>query len=263
MNLCEFGMSGQLLVKNQGGRWEMFKRRKSAEAVQLPPFAHYVNKKVAPDLAVRRDVILDTAAKSFPRGVGDRAVERGLGNYGHATSQLIALVFAAAIQDVRRTEIQDIEYGDCALAASFCMRILFCGQYDPIREIIDDWIAAFETDMRYLLYASDASVTDLLEAGNERFLHYEGDGGAIMPDAYLYLLAKVLGQREGGEWEPYSALDPMLAPDPIVLPPCRLRGLRRRRGSTPGFKQFDLFRNWRITTVLKFGGGFNSAEALG
>ncbi len=195
----------------------IFRRKGPADTTQLPPFAHYVTRKVAPTLSAQRDTILDTATKSFPRGLGERAVERGLVNYGHATSQMIALACAATIRDVRRKELQDIEYGDCALAASFFMRIPFRDQDEAINEIIDDWIAAFETDMRYLVFASDASLVDLLNEGNERFLYYEGNRNAIMPDAYLHLLAKVLRQRWAGEEEPYSLLDPMLGPDPIVF----------------------------------------------
>ncbi len=185
---------------------------------ELTPYANFVVKKVAPFLATQRDTILDTARKSFPKGIYVGGAERALTIYGHATAQMVAIALAATARNVTGRELSEIEYGDCALAAQFLMRIPIRGHDEAIDYIVGDWITAFETDLHYLVFANDnKSIPDLIEQGNERYLRYEMHEDAKLPDAYFFLLAKVLMQREKGECEPYRLLDPMLGPSPILL----------------------------------------------
>lgn len=192
--------------------------RKKDVQRELAPYANFVLKKVIPSLSTQRDVILDTARKSFPKGIYESGAEQALINYGHATTQMVALALGAAARNTTGKELSEIEYGDCALAAQFLMRIPLRDYDEAIDHIVGDWITAFETDLHYLVFAGDnASIPDLIEQGNERYLHYEMHEDAKLPDAYFFLLAKVLLQREKGEWEPYRLLDPMLGPSPILL----------------------------------------------
>lgn len=184
----------------------------------LAPYANFVVKKVAPFLSAQHDEILDTARKSFPRGTYESGAERALIRYGHATTQMVAVALAAAVRNATSKELSEIEYGDCALAAQFLMRIPLRGHDEAIDYIVGDWITAFETDMHYLVFAdNNESVPDLIEQGNERYLNYEMHHDAKLPDAYFFLLAKVLTQRDKGECEPYRLLDPMLGPSPILM----------------------------------------------
>lgn len=196
----------------------LFGRGRKGVERELAPYANFVLKKVAPFLSAQRDVILDTARKSFPQGMYESGAEGALINYGHATAQMVALALGASARNATGRELSEIEYGDCALAAQFLMRIPLSGHAEAINYIVGDWITAFETDVHYLVFANNnESIPDLIEQGNERYLHYEGHEDAKLPDAYFFLLAKVLLQREKGEWEPYRLLDPMLGPSPILL----------------------------------------------
>lgn len=193
-----------------------WRRREIAD--DLAPYAKFVVQKVAPNLSLQRDTILDSARKSFPKGLYEKGAERALIKYGQSTSQVVAVALAAAAKDALGRELIDIEYGDCALAAHFLMRIPLRAVDEAIDEIISDWITEFEMDLRYLVFANETvSVSDLIEEGNNRYLHYEDHEDAKLPDAYFFLLAKVLLQREKGEWEPYRLLDPMLGPNPILM----------------------------------------------
>ena len=148
-------------------------RQKGVE-LELAPFANFVVKKVAPHLSAQRDVILDTARKSFPKGIYESGAERALINYGHATAQMVALALGAAARSVIGRELSDIEYGDCALAAQFLMRIPLRDHDEAIDCVIGEWITAFETDLHYLVFANNnESIPDLIEQGNKRYLHYE------------------------------------------------------------------------------------------
>lgn len=193
------------------------KSRQRGVEKDLAPYANFVVKKVAPFLATRRDAILNTARKSFPKGMYEDGAKRALTSYGHATAQTVAVALAAAARNATGREMSEIEFGDCALAAHFLMRIPLRDYDEAIDYIIGDWITAFETDLHYLVFDdNNESVPDLIEQGNERYLHYEEHEDAKLPDAYFFLLAKVLLQREKGEWEPYRLLDPMLGPSPIL-----------------------------------------------
>jgi hypothetical protein len=205
--------------KFDGGRWMLFgKGRQRGVEQELAPYANFVVKKVAPFLATQRDALLDTARKSFPKGMYEDGAERALTNYGHATAQTVAVGLAAAARNATGKELSEIEYGDCALAAHFLMRLPLRGRDEAIDYIVGDWLTAFETDLHYLVFANDnASVPDLIEQGNERYLYYEEHEDSKLPDAYFFLLAKVLLQREKGEWEPYRLLDPMLGPSPTLM----------------------------------------------
>lgn len=192
-------------------------RLKGAEQ-ELALYANFVVKKVAPYLATQRDTILDTARKSFPKGIYEGGAERALTRYGHATAQTVAVALAATARNTTGRELSEIEYGDCALAAQFLMRLPLRSYDEAIDYIVGDWITAFETDLHYLVFANNnESVLDLIEQGNERYLYYERHEDSKLPDAYFFLLAKVLLQREKGEWEPYRLLDPMLGPSPILM----------------------------------------------
>lgn len=192
--------------------------RQRGAAKELAPYANFVVKKVAPLLVSKRDSILNTARKSFPKGMYESGAEQALTNYGHATAQTIAVALAATVRNATGRDLSEIEYGDCALAAQFLMRIPLRGHGEAIDYIIGDWITAFETDLHYLVFANDnESIPDLIEHGNERYLQYEMHKDSKLPDAYFFLLAKVLLQREKGESEPYRILDPMLGPSPILL----------------------------------------------
>lgn len=194
------------------------KGRRRDTARDLMPYAFFVAQKVAPNLSSQRDSILDSARKSFPKGLYENGAQRALIQYGQSTSQVVAVALVAVVKDAVGRELTDIEYGDCALAAHFLMRIPLRGFDEAIDDIVSDWITAFETDLHYLVFANEKeSISDLIEQGNERYLHYEQHEEAILPDAYFFLLAKVLLQREKGEWEPYRLLDPMLGPNPILL----------------------------------------------
>lgn len=194
------------------------RRRQKGAAKTLAPYANFVVKKVAPFLSDQRNVVLDTARKSFPKGMYESGAERALIEYGHATAQMVALALSASAQNATGRELSEIEYGDCALAAQFLMRIPLRDHDEAIDHIVGDWIAAFEADLHYLVFANDnVSIPDLIEQGNERYLQYEEHEDTKLPDAYFYLLAKVLLQREKGEREPYRLLDPMLGSSPILL----------------------------------------------
>jgi len=184
----------------------------------LAPYANFVLEKVSPFLVAQHDAILDTARKSFPKGMYESGAEHDLIKYGHATAQMVALTLAAAARNATGRDLSDIEYGDCALAAQFLMRIPLREHDEAIDYIVVDWIKAFETDVYYLVFADkNDSISDLIEQGNERYLYYEEHEDAKLPDAYWFLLSKVLLQRENGEWEPYRLLDPMLGPNPSLL----------------------------------------------
>lgn len=194
----------------------MFLKKKLTKNLRLPPYAEYVSKKIAPNFSVQADKIVSTAEKSFSQGVGVRAVERALVDYGYATSQMISMSLAKSIQNVCGEEISDIQYGDCALTAAFIMRIPFIREKNALEEIIEYWIASFCLDIQYLIFSSDVSIKDLVDEGNERFLDYEKNGDSLLPDAYLHLLSQITRQRITGEWEPYKLLDPLGA-DPILF----------------------------------------------
>ncbi|WP_238365788.1 hypothetical protein [Mesobacterium pallidum] len=194
------------------------KGRKREVEPELAPYANFVVKKAAPFLTTQRDAILDTAKKSFPKGMFERGAMRALSKYGHATGQTVALTLAGAARNEFGRELSDIEYGDCALAAHFMMRIPLRRHHEASDDIIGDWITAFEADLNYLVFVDNSdSVIDLIEQGNDRYLYYEKNDDAKLPDAYFFLLAKVLLQRENGEWQPYRFLDPMLGPSPTLL----------------------------------------------
>ncbi|MEP0941214.1 MAG: hypothetical protein ABJH63_10240 [Rhizobiaceae bacterium] len=181
------------------------------------PYLNFVTKKVAGGLSHQRDLIISSAQKLFPRGAFEATVKRDLIVYGHATSQVVAVGLAAIIKKARRRELADIEYGDCALAASFLMRLPLRGHDEAIDEVIRDWIEAFETDLRYLIFAEELSVSDLIEVGNDRFVHYETNSDTKLPVAYFHLLSRVITLREQGEPEPYRLLNASLASSPILL----------------------------------------------
>ena len=190
-----------------------FGRKNPDKKPQHSPYSQYVSNKVIPNISTQRDAILDTAKKCFPRGLGEVAAQRALISHGHAIAQMIAISIAVNMQNVLKREFKDIEYADCALTAQFIMRLPLRNHREAIDEIVVDWITAFETDINYLIFASDEVMIDLIETGNDRYLKYECASEAIMPDAYFFILVKILKQRQDGEYEPYKMLDHAWVPD--------------------------------------------------
>lgn len=147
-----------------GGRILFGRCRQRGVEKESAPYPNFVLKKVAPFLSAQRDAILATARKSFPQGMYESGAERALINYGQATVQMVAVALAAAARSATGRELSEIEYGDCALAAQFLMRIPFRGHDEATDHIVGDWIKAFETDLHYLVFAHEnESVPDLIE----------------------------------------------------------------------------------------------------
>lgn len=190
-----------------------FQNRKPKIAPRTSPYAEYVVAKIAPYISGRSEVVLHRADESFLDYSDQKRAELDLIEYGHATSQFLALAFGTALRDVKGQEISDIEYGDCALAAMFIIR----SQIRPFgSSTVDTWFDLFTRDIGYLVFASDDEINDLKNLGNDHFLYYEQHPDAKLPVAYIHILAKTIKLRENGETEPYKFSDPMQGPNLVV-----------------------------------------------
>lgn len=197
----------------------LFRRRRQGDRKPiLPPYPKFVVHKVAPIMSSQRDVILTTVSKSFPRGIYKNGAQHALIKYGHSTSQMISVALAAAVRDAMGRELADTEYGDCALAAKFLMRMQLRNFHQAHDEILQFWMAEFQLDMHYLVYPEMVeSAADLIEKAPEIYLDYEQNKDTILPEAYFYILSKALRQRSLGEAEPYRFSDQSLGPNSVVL----------------------------------------------
>lgn len=192
--------------------------RQRATDRKLAPYENFVRKKIAPNFSLQSDLIFESAIKSFPKGIYENGAKLDLIAYGQSTVNMVAVSLAEVARNAMGRELADIEYGDCALAAQFLQRIPLRSFDEAADDIFGHWISAFETDLKYLVYADEnVSISDLIEQGHESYLQYENHEDAKLPAAYFYIFAKVLLQRQRGDLEPYRLLDPMIGPNPILL----------------------------------------------
>lgn len=195
----------------------LFGKKKKEENSIHSPYSKYVSEKIIPNISIQRETVLDTANKCFPKGIGESAVQNSLVNYGHSISQMMALSIAVKIQNSLHYEFPDTAYADCALMAQFIMRLPLRKHEEATDDIIGHWISAFETDVKYLTFAPDDTLNDIIETGNDCYLRYEVSSEAKMPAAYFFILSKIIKQRQAGETRPYEMIDHTWTPDMNIM----------------------------------------------
>ncbi|AZO59678.1 hypothetical protein EJ078_10855 [Mesorhizobium sp. M1A.F.Ca.IN.022.06.1.1] len=137
-------------------------------------------------------------------------------DYARDNAMLGSLAFAVAIRDAASRDLSDLEYGDCYLCAMFCLASEISGS-NVQPDLIAGLFERFDRDVEFLVFANDSSIADLTSDGAERFGQYREHPDAILPQAYLHLLAQVVRRRRQGHETPYADLDPMVMADPILL----------------------------------------------
>lgn len=196
----------------------MFWNKKNHEPpARLASFPNYVVHKVAPRLDKRgEDAVLDIVRKQFKHGVGSGAGTPLLA-YGREMAMLASLGFATAIAEATGEETSHLEYGDCYLCALFCMAATFRTAPAVAVEALAFWGGKFQADLDYLVFGEADAIDDPYKSGWQKFRFYHEHEDAIVPQAYLHLLAQVIQHRRRGHDEPYSNLDPMLGLEPLVF----------------------------------------------
>ncbi|TPN39345.1 hypothetical protein FKO01_04070 [Mesorhizobium sp. B2-3-3] len=192
-------------------------KRNPEPPARLASFPNYIVHKVVPHLDDRGEAaVLDTVRKQFRHGVGSGAGTTVL-TYGREMAMLASLGFAAAISEVTGEETSDLEYGDCYLCALFCMAGPLRTAPEAAVQALTFWGGKFRADLDYLVFAEADAIDDLYVSGWDRFGLYHQHEDAIVPRAYLHLLAQMIRHRRSGHDDPYRNLDPMLGAERLVF----------------------------------------------
>lgn len=195
--------------------WRNNKKTTPSKIATLP---RYVIEKVVPNLTSgREDTLVAIAERAFAGARPVTVVEQTLLDYGLDDAMMGALVFAKAVEDASGIPLTDIEYADCYLCSVFCVALGLRENPQVAIDALTEWGVRVSRDIDYLIFADKEQLDDLTETGWDRFVRCHDHPDAILPRAYLDLLAQVIRHRRRGSFTPYIDLDPMIISEPVIL----------------------------------------------